>query len=539
MKKMFFENRYLIFLWILCVIGFLFFYGHYSGILIDFGREVYYPEQILEGKVLFKDIFNIYGPLSYQINAIFYWLFGNKLETLYGLGFICSVSVVSGIFLVARKFLSEFLSFCIGFFTICVGVTTTSIFNYHFPYSWAVLYGLVSFLFSLFFLLKYKENNNSNFLAINSFLAGVCITSKYDFLLYGFIVLFFIIKSKDIKALLSFLAAPVISFGILFAQGLNFSNISDSLNIIKLMAKSKTLEFFYQNSGIYFHPKALPVIIGLFLKFIIPFSAILGGAYLFEKNKLASVILSFLGYITFIWFYTANVKVAFGFLPIFFVIFSIASFKKFNGKLLILSLSAIAVSAKVFWILIIQSYGSYYVPILLVAFLALLFCYIPSKLQKISGIYLLIAGLFLLIGNINLLSVTDYKISTQKGTIYTQKSFANSTNQLIEYLKTTNGNAVIFPEGMTVNFLADKKADDFYNSLLPLYIETFGEDKIIEHYKKTKPEYIIFNNLNMKDYYFNYICQDYALKFCGFVKKNYELEQVIDNGFRYIIFKRK
>ena len=43
----------------------------------------------------------------------------------------------------------------------------------------------------------------------------------------------------------------------------------------------------------------------------------------------------------------------------------------------------------------------------------------------------------------------------------------------------------------------------------------------------------------MKDYYFNYICTDYALDFCGFVKENYTPEKIIDTGFRYIIFKHK
>ena len=69
--------------------------------------------------------------------------------------------------------------------------------------------------------------------------------------------------------------------------------------------------------------------------------------------------------------------------------------------------------------------------------------------------------------------------------------------------------------------------------------ETFGEEKLIEHYKKNNPKYIIFNNLDMKDYYFRYICQDYALDFCAFVQNNYELDSVIGDEFRYLIFKRK
>ncbi|MBO6183790.1 MAG: hypothetical protein J6O88_03730, partial [Chryseobacterium sp.] len=136
-------KKYLILLWLFCIIGLVFFLGHYSGILIDFGREVYYPEQILNGRVLYKDLFNIYGPLAYQINAILYKIFGIKLSTLYGSGAICSILTVSGIFLISRKYLSDFLSFCIGIFAIVTGVTTVSIFNFHFPYSWALLYGIV------------------------------------------------------------------------------------------------------------------------------------------------------------------------------------------------------------------------------------------------------------------------------------------------------------------------------------------------------------------------------------------------------------
>ena len=38
--------------------------------IIDSGREFYIPVRMLGGEVLYKDIFNIYGALSYQINAL-------------------------------------------------------------------------------------------------------------------------------------------------------------------------------------------------------------------------------------------------------------------------------------------------------------------------------------------------------------------------------------------------------------------------------------------------------------------------------------
>ena len=97
-------KKYLIVLWLLCIAGLMFFVGNYAGILIDFGREVYYPEQILNGKILYKDLFNIYGPFAYQINAILYKIFGAKLSTLYGVGCVCSILTVSGIFMLSRGF---------------------------------------------------------------------------------------------------------------------------------------------------------------------------------------------------------------------------------------------------------------------------------------------------------------------------------------------------------------------------------------------------------------------------------------------------
>ena len=539
MKGIIKDNKYLIFLWLFCILGLLFFCGHYQGILIDFGREVYYPQRILQGKILYKDLFNIYGPLAYQINAVLYKFFGAKLSTLYGAGVLCSLLTVSGIFFIAKKFLSEFLSFGIGLFSLAVGVTTSVIFNFHFPYSWAVLYGLVAFLFSLYFLLNFCDDKNSTNLCISSFLAGICITCKYDFILYGIIVLFLIIKEKNFKALLSFLSVPFISFGILFIQGLRFSDLANFLIVIKAMAKSKTLTYFYQNSGIYFHPKALVTDFLLFLKFVIPFSAILAGVSLFNRNKIGSISLQIFGWVTFLWFFTEKYQIAFGFLPLVLLIFALFSFKKFDFKLFILVLSALAAGAKVFWVLILQSYGNYYVPIILIAFLALLFTYLPKRLEKVVAIYVIIAGLFIFISNFSTLSLPQYKITTERGTIYTQKYIADSTNQLINFLKNQNGNAVIFPEGMSVNFLSNTISDDYYNSLLPLYVETFTEEKIINHYRENLPEYVIFNNLNMKDYYFKYICEDYALDFCRFVKDNYEMDKIIDNGFRYVIFKRK
>lgn len=547
MKDFFIENKFLVILWLLCLVGLFMFLGHYSGILIDFGREVYYPQEILSGKVLYKDLFNIYGPLAYQINAILYKIFGIKLSTLYGAGIFTSLLTVSGIYLVAKKFLSKTFSFIIAFFSFSVGVITVSIFNFHFPYSWALIYGLIAFLFSLYFLLEYCDDKNNKNLYISSFLAGFAITCKYDFLIYALVVIFIAIKSKNIKALLVFFIMPISSFGFLFLQGLKLTDLINSLLITSQMAKSKTLTYFYQNSGIYFHPKVPMTVFTLFLKFAIPVVAIFYGKYFADKKRALAVILSIFGWLFFVW--TFDTKYSLGFLPLLILIFlgiEIFNIKtkktKFDLKLMLLLISTLAVCAKVFWVLLLGSYGNYYVSIALIAFFAFIFKYVPKNFESIAGNLVILMSLLYIFTNINSIELNNNKISTPIGTIYTSKAYAESSNQLIDFInKNTkqDDKIVIFPEGMTINFLAQRHSDDYYNSLLPLYTETFGEEKIINHYKEKLPEFVIFNNLDMKDYYFRYICQDYALEFCGFVQNNYELQTVIGDEFRYLIFRRK
>lgn len=546
MKKFFIENKFLVLLWGITILGLFIFVGHYSGILIDFGREVYYPQEILNGKILYKDLFNIYGPLAYLFNAVLYKIFGIKLSTLYGAGIFTSLLTVSGIYLIAQKFLSKFLSFAIGFFTIAIGVTATSIFNFHFPYSWAVMYGLTAFLYSLYFLLKYWDEKNTKNLYLSSFLAGIAITCKYDFLLYALIVFAISTKEKNWKAIVSFFIASILSFGALFIQGLKIDSLVNSLLTTSLMAKSKTLIYFYQNSGIYFNPKAIFTDFILFLKTAISFGAILSGIYLFNKKKYVAIFLSVIGWILFLLLF--SIKFAFGFLPILLMLLFITelikskSENKYDIKTIILALSAIAVCAKVFWVMLLGSYGNYYVSISLVALFAILFKYLPKNLEKVAGIYILAISLIIILSNSLALKLENNKVSTPIGTMHTSKAYAESSNELIKYIDQNtkkDDKIVIFPEGMTINFLTQRSADDYYNSLLPLYTETFGEEKIINHYKKNLPEFVIFNNLDMKDYYFRFICQDYALEFCGFVQNNYKLQTIIGDEFRYLIFKRK
>lgn len=57
-------------------------WGTWPDVIIDFGRELYVPWQLAQGKVLYRDIAYFNGPLSPYFNAIAFRLFGASLLTL-------------------------------------------------------------------------------------------------------------------------------------------------------------------------------------------------------------------------------------------------------------------------------------------------------------------------------------------------------------------------------------------------------------------------------------------------------------------------
>lgn len=548
MKKINKDVKYLIMIWGLLIAILIGTFAHHGNLIVDCGREAYYSLQVAQGKVLYKDIFNIYGPFSYMYNALLFKIFGVNLNVLFLSGCISSFFITSLTYLIARRFMDEFASFSISAFAIMVGVLNTNIFNTVFPYSYGMLYGTVAVLASIWLILKYEESPEKNlYLYLSAFFAGLCVANKYEFLPYFLVIVYaaFKIKPLNFKQYVltagSLILAPAVCFAILYLQGMRLQDLITTGLIINKMAHTHTLSYFYQHTGVFFHKKTLPFLTQKFFISAIPLFLLFFATK--AKNKIASVILALIA----VWLTFHNTDIGvFAFLPLLISIWFVLNIKKIYGntKLMILTLSSILLCAKIYWALLVMSYGTYLVSLPLITISALILD--KFKDRKINPLiipsYLILIAISLCFIFAHDLGKKSQYISTLRGKLYIEKSLIPSADKLIKYIQTNTkktDTVMIFPEGQLINFLTERKSDDVYGSLIPLYVETFGEDKIIEHFKKTKPEYIIFNNWNYHEYYYKYICNDYAQTFCAFVAQNYTQEKVIDEGFRYLIFKLK
>lgn len=526
-----------------------------SNILIDVGREVYYPELILGNKVLYKDIFCIYGPLSYLLNAFFYKIFGANLGTLYFLGGICALSILIFTYNFSKKFLSEFNSFVISFFVIATGYLSIKIFNYILPYSYAILYGVVFFILSLYFLIKFKEDNKEKNLILSSLFAGFCISSKYDFIPYFLVLVFFIVKSKSYKSLLSFLFGLFLPFFILILQGARINDFINGFIAIKSFSKTEALKTFYITQGVYYTKRVWAEwFMEIFNLSVALFFLYLGQHFF----KLKNVFNKFFGIIAFL----VGIILAFNnahadsylfltfFTSVFFILsFALGQVKKDFSKLTnienVFIISSILISLKSFWGLSHGNYGLYFLPFILISFFILSKKYFTKNCNNVLCFLLLIMGISYFYNNYNQSRGVNFLIDTKKGKIETIKSIGAPTVEILDFinnLKDDNPKIMIYPEGLMINFLSNKKTEteDFYNSLIPLYTEGFSEDKIIKELENEKLDYIILSDIKVESYGRGEICKTYAKNICAYIYKNYTpiFKTISSDENSYTVYKK-
>lgn len=556
------ERTVLLGIVILFLVNVVLFWLKQGSLVVDTGREFYIPYQMLKGQVLYKDIFNIYGPLSYQINTFAYMLLGQKITSLLIFGIINSFIILSSIYFISRELLSKTFSALITLVIMYSTIFAPDLFNANIPYSYAVVYALSSFLLSVLFLIKQIKAPRSLFLYLACFFAGVSITVKYEYILYPLILAYTLIYicKLDWKTLLKclgmFLIVPIISYVILFLQGLTVGNLYNSFLIVKKMSSCYTLKYFYSHYvGFYFNFKSFAYYLEKFGFLFLLFS-LLYNAVLFE-SRIKNIVIKYLFKVTylsigFVSLVLINVN-SFGLFAVFSALLLIILFKRVyvDKALFIIVLSAFSGSLKTFFGINMSLYGIFTIPLVLVSLLSLIIVAIVENSEdqffkntfKKSLIIILIGfiGIFALKDYIQLRKKTEFVI-TPRGDISSYSSAVKTTQELVNYVAQNTSKKdkiIILPETPFVNFLMDRDSDNYYNSLIPLYFEVFGEQNIIKHFKNTKPEFIVLTNRDTEDYGFKYICVDYAHNFCKFVANDYYLVKTIDNNYRMLVYKRK
>lgn len=481
MKDFIKNNWHIILPELFVVLLFVLFYRQFGDIMVDSFREVYIPQQMIKGKTLYKDIFVIYPPLAYLINAFIMKIFGTSLNTLYFAGLFATCSIIFFTNKISEIFLNKIFSFGISLFLISGLVLSPNVFNSFLPYSFGILYGVLFVLISLYYGLIKR-------FPLMYLFYSLAILCKYEFVLLLPLLIYWSKLVNWKKTLISFILPIFMTSGILAIQGVRLNDIISTSSIINVMSSSKTLYWFYSVMGLTFRLELIPIYLVNIAKFLCPI-------YWIQYQEVI------------IWA-----------LPVI-LLLGIIRFKALKSNEIFFVISTLLISAKVFLALTLQSYGVYFLPFVLIS----LFILVPEKFRKILFGLMIIWSLIIGAFNINSLVHKNMKL--------------DNVVKYIEEKTSETDKVVVYPECLAINVLTNRKSDNKFYSLTPLYVETLGEDLIIKRLEKVKPEYIIINNYDTSAYYFREFGVDYAQDILKWIEKNYKLQTTINDRWNFRIYR--
>ncbi len=207
------------------------FWGYQGSSVSDGGRETFFPIEIIHGKILYKDLFNLFFPFSYEFNALLFKLFSINTSVLFSAGATTGFLIVICCYTILRSVIKPFHAAISSFLIICTSCFSTGYpGTYLFPYAYAMLYGdffTIAALLGAVYTIKLQDDR---FAYLTFLFAGLTLATKIDFVpACLFLSVFCLLYKRSLKKLLLgsiLLIAPMTAFmGQLWIQGLTWSDL--------------------------------------------------------------------------------------------------------------------------------------------------------------------------------------------------------------------------------------------------------------------------------------------------------------------------
>jgi hypothetical protein len=161
----------------------------WPDVLIDFGRELYLPWQIANGRTLYVDLAHFSGPLSQYWNALWFRLFGPGIMTLAYVNTVLAAVFVALVYGLLRGMASRLATTaaCVTFAIVFLCPQYVKIGNYNWvcPYSHELPHGALLVVAGLAALVRYQQSRRSAWLGAVGLATGLLVLTKVEILLAG------------------------------------------------------------------------------------------------------------------------------------------------------------------------------------------------------------------------------------------------------------------------------------------------------------------------------------------------------------------
>ena len=536
----------------------------WGDLVIDTGSALQLPAELLKGKVLYNDVLSLYGFLPPYLIAGLYKLFGISVNTLVYAGIALTLIVSFTVYRIARFFLDQGFStlLVVNFlFVLAFGnYVTSGIFNFILPYTFAATFFMTFTALSLYFFLKFIFlGNEKNLLIWATLFTAACLCRLESALAVwpAFGLSGFILAAKPQNAgrfkMLAYIISPflaaALSYCLFFMATHTFHVFQETfMGSIKVVADTPVSKEW---SGLKDVPLSLSQTSSSFLLHIAIFFAL---AMLYrivnqsgDGNKTSTqTIIPLLA--AFLFFMTLKQSSVYEFqyrcLTLILLCGTIAYFSQALSRastrhslgLLTLFATSFLVTYRIFLATTSYQYGFSLLTLPLICYYIFFGDIVKSTLEnrcKIpEGLLSTAIAVFFMLMIIPFWehSSGNYKnhdkfVATLKGNLYcNNRKQTDLFWKSVDYLKKNapqNSTVAVFPEGVGINFFADRPTAFRHYSFLPEDINLFGEDKILSEMKAVKIDYIVILTRETSDFGPTSFGVDYAKKIQKWIDDSY------------------
>lgn len=152
----------------------------WGSLSIDSGREMYVPSVLAQGKMLYRDVWYLYGPAGPYINGFLFKLFGIHLSVLYWAGALSAFGCAVSIYSIGLRFSSWIVGWTAAAIMLFEAFES-GIFNYPLPYSFASVYGSLAACLFLWCVMKGADSDGAGWVLAAGTAAAVALLCKLEF----------------------------------------------------------------------------------------------------------------------------------------------------------------------------------------------------------------------------------------------------------------------------------------------------------------------------------------------------------------------
>ncbi|MBW1858764.1 MAG: glycosyltransferase family 39 protein [Deltaproteobacteria bacterium] len=570
--------------------------------IIDFGRELYIPWALCQGKILYKDI-NIffYGPFSYYLNALLFKIFGIHIDTIVRFNLVLILIIAVLIYKIIKTVSNSACAFfsVLSFIILFAFPRYFPVLNDNFvtPYSHAATHGIALSFLAFFFLSLYLSKGRIVYAYLCWFVGGLVLLTKVEIFVGLFasmvVTWAWILRTEKPQANIiairsitfaSLLILPLLLFGAYFARLSTFPQAilcvlnpyflmfhrghSFSPLLVRVMGADEPLA----NTGRMLYWLGIYVLFALIIMVVNHFLSALSKN---TKYKFAPPLLAFLITTPFI---NTTISGSSAYLDYFFplpmvvlcfVVYIILKLRKtgltdieLKKNLITLSFSifSLVLLARLLFNVRVVHYGFFLVLPGFLILLIIVLHILPALMKRITGdarfgmIPVIVLILFTLYSyfshSVRQYNLIDYPIKSDHEVIKTFDLRYSDIGQIIQQaidkinvVVEPDETFTVFPEGLMFNYLTRRESASPYTAFLPTFFSVFHGD-ILESLQEKPPDFVLLVERSTVEYGYRYFGIDYAADVFRWIEENYvEIVQIgkkpfSGEGFGIVIMKR-